>query len=156
MDSEKERFIERLFKNEHKKLLVASQHMIGDYEEAEDLVQDVFALATLHCDKLMNHPKPAAWLMLTLHNLARGKNRFNQSHLEVSISEIEEIPDETEEQHLYELLPTTLSKEDREILIWRYEYQMDYKDIAILLGIAESSCRSRVSRAITRCKKLLL
>ena len=66
MDSEKERFIERLFKDEHKKLLVASQHMIGDYEEAEDLVQDVFALATLHCDKLMNHPKPAAWLMLTL------------------------------------------------------------------------------------------
>ncbi len=73
MDSEKERFIERLFKDEHKKLLVASQHMIGDYEDAEDLVQDVFALATLHCDKLMNHPKPAAWLMLTLHNLARGK-----------------------------------------------------------------------------------
>lgn len=156
MDSEKERFIERLFKDEHKKLLVASQHMIGDYEDAEDLVQDVFALATLHCDKLMNHPKPAAWLMLTLHNLARGKKRLNQSHLEASISEIEEIPDETEEQHLYELLPTTLSKEDREILIWRYEYQMDYKDIAILLGIAESSCRSRVSRAITRCKKLLL
>ena len=56
---------------------------------------------------------------------------------------------------LTELLPTKLPQEDREVLIWRFEQELEYKEIANRLGISETGSRSRVFRALERCRKLL-
>lgn len=51
------------------------------------------------------------------------------------------------------LLPKQLSREEREILVWRFEQQMEYREIADRLGISEVGCRSRVSKAIAHCRR---
>lgn len=52
-------------------------------------------------------------------------------------------------------LPKQLSKEDREILILRFEQRLSYAEIGDRLGISEGACRSRLHRALQRCKRFL-
>ena len=50
-------------------------------------------------------------------------------------------------------MPAQLSEEDKQLLIWRFEKQLSYREISGRLGISEAGCRSRVSRAVARCRK---
>ena len=43
-----------------------------------------------------------------------------------------------------ELLPMQTSKGDRQILIWRFEFQLGDQDIAEKLGISEETARARI------------
>ena len=60
----------------------------------------------------------------------------------------------TQRGALAETLPRQLSPQDREVLLWRFEQGLDYDEIANLLGISEAGGRSRVSRAVRRCRAL--
>lgn len=155
MCQSRNQFIKNLFDNEYKKLLCAAYHLTGDTEVSKDLVQDTFLLATIHFDKLKSHPQPEAWLMLTLRNLSRNENRHQQAHPILSIDDFTNLPTNERKESLDELLPTQISAEDRNILILRFEQRLDYKTISDLLGISEVACRSRVFRAVSRCKKFL-
>ena len=56
---------------------------------------------------------------------------------------------------LSEVLPAGLSQEDQDILRMKYEAQLNHTEISNQLGISETACRSRLSRALARCKKIL-
>ena len=53
---------------------------------------------------------------------------------------------------LDEILPLHIPAEDRQVLIWRYEQQLSYRDIAMRLGISESASRMRVHRILKKHK----
>ncbi len=59
-----------------------------------------------------------------------------------------------QESPLEELLPAGLPERDRQVLLWRYGRRLDYGQIAIRLGISEVACRSRISRALARCRSV--
>ena len=145
-------FILMLYKQEYEKLFHAAHRMIGDSETAHDLVQDTFLLALSHQQKLSIHPNPQAWLMLTLRNLARNEQRLS-THNEISLETIIDWPMSNAEPSLEEMLPSQLSAEEKEILVWRFEQELDYREIACRLGISESGSRSRIFRIIAKCKK---
>lgn len=155
MAPNRNQFLNELFHLEYKKLMLAARHLIGDVEVAQDLVQDTFILATIHYEKVKVHPKPEAWLMLTLHNLCRNEKRRQQSHQVYSLSDCKDLPNDERTGSIDELLPVQLSDEDRKILIWRFEQRLEYKEISKMLGISEVGCRSRVSRAVSRCREIL-
>lgn len=92
--------------------------------------------------------------MQTLLNLIKNENR-RLSSLEVPLETQYNIPAPDMENGLEELLPSKLPEEDKKVLIWRFVQQQDYKEIANRLGISESGSRSRVFRAVERCRKLL-
>ena len=145
-------FLQTLYENNYEKMLKFSYRMLGTRADAQDLMQETFLLALYHQTKLYNHPNPEGWLMKTLRNLSLNEQRRIQNHPVVSIESIANTMGSEHDTPLDLLLPKQLSKEEREILIWRYEQQLEYKDIADRLGISEAGCRSRVSRAIAHCK----
>ena len=53
------------------------------------------------------------------------------------------------------MLPRELSEADKEILILRFEKQMEYDELAEKLGITDFAARQRVSRAVRRMRKLM-
>ena len=148
-------FLHRLYQTQYDKLIRAAYRMMGDIDSAQDLVQQVFLLALVQQDDISTHPKPEGWLMLTLNNLVKNERRKNKNHPQVSLEDIAELHGQESPDALEHILPKELSQEDREILIWRFERQMGYKEMADQLGITESGCRSRVSRAIANCKKYM-
>lgn len=141
-----------LYDQEYERLLKSAYRMTGDQELAQDIVHQTFLLAFFRQDELIVHPKPAAWLFLTLRNLISNELRLSV-HTEISLEEISDIPARASETPLDHILPAQLKEEDRKILIWRYEQRMSYKEMADQLGISEAACRNRVSRAIKKCKK---
>ena len=52
-------------------------------------------------------------------------------------------------------IPGTLSKIDREIILWRVKDGLSIKEISALRGISEAACRKQISRAFQRCRKEL-
>lgn len=93
--------------------------------------------------------------MMTLRNLIQNEKR-RLSCRDISLEELFDIAAPTVPNSLEEFFPSRLPREDRDVLIWRFEQRLDYRDIANILGISESGCRSRVARAVKRCRELFM
>lgn len=148
-------FLQSLYEKYYEKMIRFSYRLVGTVESAQDLVQETFLLALYNQNKLSNHPNPEGWLMKTLKNLILNEQRRVQNHIEIPLDAVVNMLSKAQDLPLESVLPKQLSKEEREILIWRFERQMDYREIAERLGISEAGCRSRVFRAIAHCKKYL-
>ena len=146
---------QKLYEDLHDKMLRVAYRMVGSVETSEDLVQNTFLLALFRESELMQHPNPEGWLMRVLQNLALNERRRIQRHPETSLDTLLFVAGSEPASSLEEMLPKQLSPQEREILIWRFEENMDYDEIADRLGISETGCRSRVSRAVKRCRELL-
>ena len=146
---------QELYETLHDKMLRVAYRMVGNIETAEDLVQDAFLLALFQKDKLVHHPSVEGWLMRVLQNLALNERRRMKLHPEIPLTFLQDMANNLQSSSIDDILPKQLSKQEREILRWRFEENMDYDKIADRLGISAVGCRSRVFRAIKRCKELL-
>lgn len=147
-------WIASLYKQSYDRLYRVAFRLTGNMETAKELVQDAFTLALVHKEDLLTHPRPEAWLMKTVVNYTKNENR-RRSSADIPLESLFYIPAPEEDQGIESLLPAKLPKEDRALLIWRFEQELDYGEIANRLGISETGCRSRVSRAVEKCRKLL-
>lgn len=144
-----------LYEENYEKMIRVAYRMVGSMESAQDLVQEAFLLALFYREKLADHPSPEGWLMLTLKNLARNERRRVQAHPTAGLDDVDELHAPSPPAPLDTVLPRQLRPEDRRILLWRFEQNMSHREIADRLGISESGCRSRVARAVARCRKLM-
>lgn len=147
-------FIESLYLREYASLLKTAYRLTQDKILAENVVHETFVLAILHQKDLVSHPKPGAWLCQSLHNLIQNEQRA-ASRENIPLDEIVDVPAEKPPLSLTELLPSELTPEERDLLIWHFEQQMSYKEMAERLNISEAACRKRISRALASCKRLL-
>lgn len=155
MPGNMESFLHGLYQAHYSRLIRAAYRMTGDLDDAQDIVQQVFLMALVQREELSVHPKPEGWLMLTLRNLVLNERRKQRDHPQVSLEDIAESAGPESPLPLEHTLPRELSPEDRKILIWRFEQQMDYREMADRLGISEAACRSRVSRAIANYRQYM-
>lgn len=151
---EKRRFIQTLFETYYPRLIQRAYRLTTDRELAQDLVQDTFVLAFAHEEELARHPAPEGWLTLTLFNLVRNERRKLARQNCISLEEVHPCCVQ-ETTPVEELLPSQLPQEERSLLIWHYEQQLSYTEMARRLGVSEHACRMRMSRALKKCRKLL-
>ena len=103
----------------------------------------------------MHHPNQVGWLVQALKHLASNEHRRAENRLTVPLEE-DLLPACWPREALEELLPNGLSRQDQQVLLWRMEEQCAYPEMARRLGISETGCRSRVARAVARCRLLML
>lgn len=144
--------IQQLYKSEFNRMFRVAYRLTGDFEAAQDFVQEAFLLALFQKEKVSAHPAPGGWLMTAMRNLIQNDRR---KETPVSLQEAAEIPAESTAQHLDEILPSGLPEMDRRFLVWRFEQNMSYQEIAERQGISQGACRTRVSRAVARCRELM-
>ena len=124
----------------------------GDPQLSEELVQETFLTACKKADIVCSHEKPLAWLYQTLQYLTMKEiNRACHSR-EESSEEIQDIAAADDPPAFHEILPRTLTTEERRILILRFEHRLSHREIAEALGISEVACRKQVSRALQKCR----
>ena len=145
-------FISQLFEQQHKRLTRMAYRLTGSMELAKDLVQDTFLLAFVRYKDLVTHPCINGWLSKALRYLIWNENRRLENHPEIPLEYINDYPAPELPASLDDILPFDLPTEDRQILIWRYEQQLSYRDIAMHLGISENTCRMRVHRILNKYK----
>ena len=152
---EKDDFIGSLYRREYDKLYRTAYRIVKNVQTAEDLVHDTFCLASFQQKKLRVHLKPEAWLMEVVKKLASNEIRLAKNRLTVPLEERFSAASPEPEQKIEDLLPAGLSAQDRQVLIWRFENQMSYQELARRLGLSEAGCRSRVARAVGKCRQLM-
>lgn len=147
-------FIVPLYDKEYERLVAIAYRRTNDWALAQDLVQNTFLLAIFNPEKVLHHPKPEAWLMQTLQNLIKSELRtpFRQS---LPLDEAIEVPARAVGEPLDNILPEQLQGREREILIWRFEQNMSYNEMADRLGVSADLCRKWVSQAIIKCRRIL-
>ncbi|MDE5414813.1 RNA polymerase sigma factor [Alkalihalobacterium chitinilyticum] len=132
-------------------------YMVNNYQDAEDLTQDVFIKAfDKDIDSIENMK---AWLIKisinTSKNYLKRKNRFNLfenlTHLVSNLNVEKEISNSETKDELVSLI-NTLSPKLREAIILRYVHQMKVEEIAKTLGIPVGTVKSRIHKGISNMK----
>ena len=153
--TKEQEFITQLYVDNREFLLRIALIYIKNEADAEDLVHDVFTHAMDSCDELIKHKDPKAWLVATLKNCIRNYRRRLANKLNVPLEECGDLAAPERETPLSHLLPEQLSEGDMEMLKWRIELDMSYREISKRLGISEPASRVKMSRIIKRYRKLV-
>ena len=156
MEQERSRLLASLFKDNHERLFRLAFRLTGCKDLAEESVQEAFLLALVQKKDFTTHPNPEGWLTLVVGYLCKNERRLLRSHAEVSLESVFHLAAPETTDDLLELLPEELPDPDKQILILRFGKQMDHRMMADYLGLSESACRSRFSRALERCRELLI
>ncbi len=100
-------------------LLAFLQHRSGNRDEAEDLLQEVFAKALLQGRAFCSLENPRAWLFQVARNAHVDRFRLAKSNVELPENLAQPVEEQPAIEKLTECLPRVLSEmsdEDREII----------------------------------------
>jgi RNA polymerase sigma-70 factor, ECF subfamily len=146
----------------HRSLLAYVRSKIRSKEDAEDILQNIFAKISTHADSLSGKEKIQNWLFTVTRNAVIDYYRVNGKKRNVELNEslsekllVEENTDDTKGldncvSTMIDLLPDEYKSiiEDSEI------HGISQKELAEKYNMAYSSMRSRVQRGRERLKQL--
>jgi len=126
--------------------------LVRDSGSADDLLQDTWLAALRHTPKAEAGP----WLARVMHNLARNRRRADANRSAREIESGGERPDlapdalleEAEAQRLLAEAVTRLDASLRVVVVLRFFRGLDSADIARELGLAPSTVRTRLAKAL--------
>ena len=128
---------------------------LKNHADTEDIFQTVFLKYVTGTTEFESEEHEKAWFIRVTINACKDLlRRFFRSRT-VSLDDLIHIADRTPECPLDDILPKQLKPAERQILIWRFEDRLSHQEIADRLGISEAACRSRVFRAVARCRQYL-
>jgi RNA polymerase sigma-70 factor (ECF subfamily) len=134
----------------------------GDVHAADDLVQDTVLLALRAWDRFTPGTNLRAWLFRILHNRSHTVRNRKRLSAEVGVGDIEFhgwVPAVQERQadlRHFKAAFTRLSPAHREVLVLYGVHGLPYERIAEVTGCKVGSVKSRMSRARSALKAMLL
>lgn len=130
--------------------------MIGNRQDAEDLVQEVFVRAYQHMEKYEEGGNFAAWLFTIAHRLCLNKIK-KKSRLLALVHKIaneeavrpkhEKMDESNESNEAILTLLHALNPKQRGLVILRVIHEMSYEEISGIVGVSPVSLRKQYERA---------
>jgi len=137
--------------------------MVGDRDEAEDVLQSAFIRAFRALDSCRDPARFGAWLYRIVVNecrtcvtrrsrrerrIVRDDTQFNAAAAEPAVDARETLDD-------VEYALAQLDVDQREAFVMKHVEDMSYEEMADLTGVGVSALKMRVKRACTRLRELL-
>ena len=127
---------------------------VGDQEMAQDLVDEAFARACASWRKLSKHPAPAAWVVRTALN--ENISRWRRRRREVAVADLGTFADlpSVDEAAGSAVDPRVMAAllrlpdRQRQVVALRVFLDLDTDRTAEALGIAPSTVKAHLSRAL--------
>jgi RNA polymerase sigma-70 factor (ECF subfamily) len=147
--------LDSIFTRHHSRIFGYLSRWLDDPSAAEDIVQETFLRVLRQSDKAPAHDDLLPWLLKIARNLVIDRYRRERGDLVADEFEqicdpgpipLEQLTAVENEQRLAEAL-TGIAAPHREILLLRAVDDLDYRDIALLLGCTEGAARVRAHRA---------
>ncbi|MGD8190481.1 RNA polymerase sigma factor [Brevibacillus ginsengisoli] len=140
-------------------------HMLGQREEAEDAVQEVFIKAYENLDKYSHTVSFSSWVYkIAYHHclnlIKRAKSLRVASFLRIGTPFMSRNEGElkVDSEYLSEPLHialSNLSAEERNLIILRVVEEKGYEELSILLNKKTATLRKQYERALKKCKHFL-
>lgn len=159
--AENKRFFDQTFRSEYPRLLHFALSILGDAEEARDVVSEVFA--TLW-KSLLTHEQPqnvVAFLFTCTRNrcidqlrFLNKTNAFTAEYLTMYSELYTDYEAEAEKDRLVEQMLNTLTSPTREILEACYLHRKKYAEVADEMGISPNTVKKHISKALRILREL--
>lgn len=145
----------------HERCLRIATHILGDGDDAEDVVQEAFVRAYRHLGGYRERDKFGAWMLRIVVNQCRSRSarekrytRFDaELHEHASADDRERTAAERRGELLHAL--AQLGPAQREAVVLRFAEELSYDEISTLTGVGVSALKMRVQRACTHLRALL-
>lgn len=140
-----------------------ARHMLGNREDAEEVVQDTFVRAYRSLGRYEDQQRFSAWLMRILVNRCRtaGARRQRRErtfvHADVALQEAaEDHPAERAawREEIARAL-SRLERDQREAFLLKHVEELSYEEMTEITGAGISALKMRVKRACDRLRELL-
>ena len=147
--------LDTIFARYHGRIFGYLSRWLGDPSAAEDIVQETFLRVLRQSAKAPAHDDLLPWLLKIARNLVIDRYRRDRTDLVVDEFEqicdpgpipLEQLTTVENEQRLTDAL-AAIAAPHREILLLRAVDDLDYRDVALLLGCTEGAARVRAHRA---------
>lgn len=150
-----ESFLAQLYRREYPVLYRVAYRLTGSRDDAQDMIQKTFLLAISQQEELSRHPNPGGWLVVTLNNLVKNERRRMAHQMEIPLEDVSQFPAQEPDMPFRESLPDELTAEEQQLLSWKFELELDHREMARRLGISPMACRARLSRLLKKCRDLM-
>ncbi len=135
--------------------------MLGDPEDARDVVQEAFLKAYEKLSSFDHRHRFFSWVYRIVINEslnARGRRRPTHplGFEPVAAGGPEDAVRARERDDCVQAALLRLSSEDRQLLVLRHFAELSYAEIAVTLGVAEKTVKSRLHDARQRLGRTLL
>ena len=158
---------DRLLNRYQHRLFHSISALTGSSSIAEEIVQEAFINAFLNLQTIRDETFFYTWLYRIALNLRRKHLRFYQRNCQISEVVVDEAttnrhdspPEQLERVETCARVQSSiqrLNSQQREILILREFEGFNYQQIAEIMGIELGTVRSRLSRARSRLRNLLM
>ncbi|QDT67312.1 ECF RNA polymerase sigma factor SigW [Planctomycetes bacterium MalM25] len=150
------------------RLRASLMRLTGSAEEAEDVAQEAFVQAYLKLSTFQRTSRFYTWIYRIAFNQAISKNRKKRPRLSLTAVQDAGGPEPVAESDcpttatfqderarlLHEAI-ATLEEDHRQVIVLREFEEMDYQQIAELIGAPIGTVRSRLFRARSQLKETL-
>jgi len=128
---------------------------VGDQDTAQELVDEAFARACASWRKVSRHPAPAAWVIRTALNV--NVSRWRRRRREVAVPDLSTVAD-MPSTHPASDSPVDpriiaalrrLPARQRQVVALRLFLDLDTERAAKVLGVAPSTVKAHLARALT-------
>ena len=134
----------------------AAYRLLGSWEEAEDVVQDLYIKLWGHLDELDKVKSPQAWSLILLRNLCVDHIRKRGGQQIVALSDtLPEAEAGERGERLDRVLEVirSLSPKSRELLRLRLVENLSYEEISQRTGLSKMGLRVSFHRLKNQLKK---
>lgn len=148
---------EVLFHRYYNKLMQISFRYLGSAEEAEEVVNDTMLSMFNHLSRFEERASFKTWLYRIVHNHAMSRLRKRNAQT-VELAEVEEIESEVtsesdddfrKNEQINKWL-NTLTLDERSIVVFRIAGDLEFKEIAQIMGKKLSAVKMRYKRALDK------
>lgn len=139
-------------------------HLVGNREDAEEVVQDTFLRAYRALGRYEERERFGAWLLRILVNRARTVSAMGRRREKLFPDQIDETLPEAAEAHpaeraaLREEMGRALDRlgpDQREAFLLHYVEGLSYEEMAAVTGSGVSALKMRVKRSCERLREFL-
>ena len=139
-------------------------HLVGNREDAEEVVQDTFLRAYRALGRYEERERFGAWLLRILVNRARTVSAMGRRREKMFPEQVDETLPEAAEAHpadraaLREEMGRALAQlgaDQREAFLLHYVEGLSYEEMAAVTGSGVSALKMRVKRSCERLREIL-
>jgi RNA polymerase sigma-70 factor, ECF subfamily len=143
---------DEFYRRTYRRLVVELFAVVGSLAEAEDLVQEAFARASVRWPQIRDYDMPEAWVRRVALNMAsnalRRADRAARALARLGQEPAAGEPDSLAGLTLVQALGR-LSQRHREVLVLHYLAELPVEQVGATLGVPASTVKGRLSRART-------
>lgn len=131
------------------------RQFLGDYEEAQDVTQQVFSKCFASLPSLKDPQREKSWIYSIARNCCIDRKRWYKRYLSWFDGTVEEKPaarTDPDMQLTLRKLISELPRQQREVFILRHLQDFSTEETAQLLKVSQGTVKTQLKRAVDKLK----